>query len=149
MAPAHPHACGGTPAYCAVSLLHSTNALDTQRMHVAVSCALCRAMVRNMEEKHAEELRARGVVRQWVHTHAVEVLEPFGGAYQWRLPPRGAALDRAAMRMDDRAFTLDLALALLMARAWDKPTLLASPSLAQAAMREVRCRRFIIRASRR
>lgn len=84
-------------------------------------------------------MAARQRVRTWVATFATEILAPFGATYDWKLPePSQGVLDITRMRMDERRFTLDVALALLQARLWDEPTLMQSITAARHACEEVR-----------
>jgi len=103
--------------------------------------------MRNVRKQHAGELRARQSVREWVHSNASTLLQPFGGAYEWNLPQGTDKLDLGKRRMDERRFTLDIALALVQARLWDEPELMGSISCAQEAVAEVRKCMQIMHAS--
>lgn len=80
----------------------------------------------------------RQSVREWTLCHAGALLRPFGGAYGWDVPENSDRLDLGKRRMDERRFTLDLAMALAQARLWDEPELMGSVHAAQEAVAEVR-----------
>lgn len=105
-----------------------------------LTAVLRRRCVRNVKRQHASELRARHSVREWALCNAGALLRPFGGAYEWNLPEASERLDLGKRRMDERRFTLDVALALLQARLWDEPELMGSVVRAQEAVAEVRTR---------
>lgn len=96
--------------------------------------------MRGVKLRHDDELQARRNVREWVLCHAGALLRPFGGAYDWDLLEDSDRVDLGKRRMDERRFTLDLALALVQARVWDEPELMESMHAARDAVAEVRAR---------
>lgn len=94
--------------------------------------------MRGVRLRHDDELQARRNVREWVLCHAGALLRPFGGAYDWDLLEDSDRVDLGKRRMDERRFTLDLALALVQARVWDEPELMESMHAARDAVAEVR-----------
>eukprot|EP00892_Ulva_mutabilis_P010639 jgi/Ulvmu1/7948/UM004_0181.1 len=96
-----------------------------------------RRVMRGVKRRHASELHARASVRDWVLCHASALLRPFGGGYDWHLPEECDRLDLSRRRMDERRFTLDLAVALIQARVWDEPQLMGSMHAAREAVAEM------------
>lgn len=71
--------------------------------------------------------------------HATTILAPYKNMYKWKLPgPSDRPFDLSRIRMDERRFTLDVALGLLQARIWDEPELMHSVSDVKKACHEVR-----------
>lgn len=107
----------------------------------------CRSWIQEVKEESANEVSVRQRVRTWVNQYAADILSPFGGAYNWNLPERSEALDVEKLRMDERRFTLDVALGLIQARIWDEPALMESVTKARDACKEVCMRKFIYKYS--
>jgi hypothetical protein len=98
----------------------------------------CRSWIEKVSDRSTNELAVRARVRNWVLHNASEILAPLSQSYHWNLPaPSGTPLDMKKMRMDERRFTLDVALGLMQARIWDEPALMHSVRRAQEACSDV------------